>query len=94
MKKTVLATISATALLALGACADDDVDTADDAVVTAEEPTVINEAPDTVVVDGETDSDGDRISISEDGVSADVRDGDTRVRADINGDPSLEVEVD
>lgn len=37
---------------------------------------------------------GDSVTISEDGVTADVGDSDTRVRADVDGDPSLTVETD
>jgi hypothetical protein len=37
---------------------------------------------------------GDSVTISEDGVTANVGDSDTRVRADVDGDPSLTVETD
>jgi hypothetical protein len=37
---------------------------------------------------------GDRVSISEDGVRATIGDGDTRVTADVDGNPSIDVQVD
>jgi len=37
---------------------------------------------------------GDRVTIDADGVTADVGDAETRVRADVDGDPSLTVETD
>lgn len=93
MKKLVLAAVSASAALALSACGGAADEGADGEVITAEETTVIEDTPDTVVVD-DADADGDSISISEDGVSADINDGGTSVNADISGDPSLTVETD
>ena len=90
MKKLALA-LSATALLALGACTEEATDTTDDTVTTAEE-TAVEQPADTVMVD-DADGDGDNVSISEDGVTADIDDGDTSVNADISEDPSLDVEV-
>ena len=40
------------------------------------------------------DDTGDRVTIDADGVTADVGDSETRVRADVDGDPSLTVETD
>ncbi|MES2700938.1 MAG: hypothetical protein V4647_15110 [Pseudomonadota bacterium] len=46
-----------------------------------------------VVVSPDQDN-GDRVSISEDGVRATIGDGDTRVTADVDGSPSIDVQVD
>ena len=91
MKKLALA-LSATALFALSACDTEATDTTDDTVTTAEETVVAEEPADTAVVDGE-ETDGDSVSISEDGMTADINDGDTSVNADVSEDPSLDVEV-
>ena len=91
MKKIALA-LSATALFALAACDQETADTTDDTVTTAEE-TVVEQPNDTMMVDSEP-TDGDNVSISEDGVAADINDGDTSINADISDGPSLEVETD
>ncbi|WP_340587283.1 hypothetical protein [Erythrobacter alti] len=92
--KKFIAALTATAALSLAACDGATDDTVDGEVMTAEEGTVAQDAPDTVIVDERDTMDGDRVSISEDGVSADINDGDTSIRADVSDDPSLEVEVD
>ena len=94
MKKTVLAVISASAMLALSACADEAADDTvivedDDGAMAGEGTTVVNEAPEPGTMDT---ADGDSVSISEDGVQADINDGNTSVNADISDDPSLTVE--
>lgn len=93
MQKLVLAAMSATALIALSACAE--ADTTEDPAA-AEGDTEVNvNLPEAPVEDGTAmENDGDRISISEDGIDAEINDGDTRVRADVDGNPSLEVETD
>ena len=92
--KKFAAALSATALIALSACAEPADDTTDGEVMTAEETTVINETPDTVVVDEDGATDGDSVSISEDGVTADINDGNTSVNANVSDDPSLTVETE
>lgn len=94
MKRTASLACLAAAL-SLGACADNDAAEEETAateavaVPAASETTVVRE------VDGDADrSAGDRVSVDADGVRADVRDGDTRVRADVGEDPSLTVETD
>ena len=103
---TKLATLLvASAALAVGACtqSDDAADTAatenatgggmsSDARAMAPAPTVTE----TTVIresDGRSTADatGDRVTIGPDGVSADIGDGDTRVRADVDEDPSVTV---
>lgn len=88
MKKFV---VPALASLALAACADSTPDNTD-AMATAEgDAAMMAPAPaatqTTVVtpVDGTTTTDtADRVEIGPDGVTADVGDADTRVRADTN----------
>lgn len=93
MKKTVLALISATAVIGLSACADNEP--AEEEVAAEGEGDVQVNLPQTPVVPATpAPEDGDRVSISEDGVSAEINDGNTSVTADMDGDPSLEVEVD
>lgn len=91
MKKIVLAAASATALFAVSACAEGD--TTEETTIVEDDGAAMADTPDTYVVE-ETDANGDSISISEDGVTADITDGDTSVSADVDGDPSLEVQVD
>lgn len=91
MKKTMLAAISATAILGLSACAEPEETVVEGDTVVEGEEAVDVDLP--VVATEDADADGDRISISEDGVSADVTDGDTSIRADVDGDPSLEIET-
>ena len=95
MKKTILAAVSATALLALGACADDSA--TDETVEPNDEVAV--DLPSTPVTQAPVEmnnpvENGDSVSITSDGVQASVNDGDTRVNADVSGEPSLEVETD
>ncbi len=91
--KQVIATLAATAALSLAACSDAAVDETDGEVMTAEENTTLPSASEPVVVD-ENENDRDSVSISEDGVSADINDGSTSINADISDNPSLEVETD
>ena len=88
MKKFTLALAAATATLALAACGDDTV-TEETTIVEAGEPA---DAADTVIVEEEPAT-GDSISVSEDGVSADISDGGTSVSADLGDDPSISVET-
>ena len=85
------------AALALGACSDANApETApegEDTVVVQD--TVPAPTETTVVVDENgAATDGDSVSIGEDGIEANVGDEDTRVRADVDGDPTLTVETD
>ncbi|WP_057883422.1 hypothetical protein [Tsuneonella troitsensis] len=87
MKKFV---VPALAALALAACADSTPDNTD-AMATAEgDAAMMAPAPaateTTVVtpVDGTATDTADRVEIGPDGVTADVGDADTRVRADTN----------
>ena len=96
MKKIVSA-LSAVALLGgLAACSDND--TVEEGDTTVVEPGAMDPA-----ASGSTDvnvdlpdssmEDGDSVSISEDGVDANINDGDTSVDANLSDDPSLDVEV-
>ena len=98
MKSLALPVLAAA--LALGACDSRDADDAVPADTTAiDSDTTIVPAPTatetTVVTTDDTGQDaGDRVSIDENGVNADVGDNNTRVRADVDRDPSLTVEQD
>ena len=91
--KSLAALTALAAALALGACVDNDAEDAGTETAATETVAVPATSETTIVreVEGE---DGDRVSIDEDGVRADIDDGDTRVRADIDRDPSLTVETD
>ena len=94
MKKYAAAALSAAALISLSACAETAEDDAmmDDETAMEDGTTVIEEG-DTVMVDeADPATDGDSVSISEDGVTADINDGNTSVNADISEDPSLTIE--
>ncbi len=85
--KIVLAGISTAALLALSACAEPAEESTDTAMADAP---MADTAPAAPAMTEETD--GDSISLSEDGVTAEINDGDTSVNAEISDDPSLTVE--
>ena len=102
MKK--LAFTALAAALALAACDNtpkDDVaatetgTAADTTVVTpaptATETTVVTTPGATTTATATTNADGDKVSVGPNGVTADVGDGDTRVRVDTNN-PNLSVE--
>ena len=91
----ILATPALLAALALGACSEANAPEPAETETVVEE-TVVPAPADTVVVDqdGVPNTDGDSITIGEDGVEANVGDEDTRVRANVDGDPSLTVETD
>ncbi|MGB3165465.1 MAG: hypothetical protein WBA68_01670 [Alteraurantiacibacter sp.] len=99
MKKFVTA-FTATALVALSACAQDDADATDGEVMTAEEGTTDATTVDTMdptttgTADMQDMDDGDRVAIDENGVTADINDGDASVNANVSDNPSLEVETD
>ena len=80
------------AALALAACSETNTYDAEEGETaeTATEAPVVSET--TVVTEGDPAEPGDSITVSEDGVTADIGDGDTRVQADVDGDPSLTVE--
>lgn len=82
------------AALALAGCADNDAADAEAEPAATETVAVPATSETTVVREVEDGNDGDRVTIGEDGVEADVRDGNTRVRADVDRDPSLTVETD
>lgn len=87
LKKTFIA-LAAVSTLGLAACGDDTVEEGD---------TTIVEGADTTAVDPvesmPAEETGDSVSISEDGMSADINSGDTSISADVDGDPSLTVET-
>ena len=85
-----IASRAAVAALALAGCVDNDAD--DDAAET--ETVAVPATSETTVVREVEEDDGDRVTIGEDGVEADVDDDGTRVRADVDEDPSLTVETD
>lgn len=86
------------AALALGACSEANAPEPTETETVVEETVVPMPAPETTTVVTEGDAtpadDGDSVTINEDGVDANVGDQDTRVRADIDRDPSLTVEND
>lgn len=92
--------IPALAALALAACSETNNYEADDAAAVDATDTAAAMTDDAVNADldapttADTTADGDRVSVSEDGVDADIADGNTRIRADVDGDPSLTVETD
>ncbi len=86
MLKNSFAALSAVALLGLAACADETVEEGDTTII--EDDTMTPEPMPAPEMD-----DGDSVTISEDGVQADISDGNTSVNADLDGDPSMEVEV-
>lgn len=101
MKKLAFAAlVAAFALAACDSSPNDDAAT-DAAATTAGDTTIISPAPtatETTVVTTPgatttttTTADGDKVSVGPNGVSADVGDGDTRVRVDTDN-PSMTVE--
>lgn len=97
MKKTALI-LAVPALLTLAACADNDAAGETDAAATMADTTTAAVPADgttTVTTDaGTTTASGDRVTIDANGVNADITDGGTRVRADVDGNPSLTVETE
>lgn len=91
----ILAASALLAALALGACSEANAPEPTETETVVEE-TVVPAPADTVIVedDGAPNTDGDSVTIGEDGVEANVGDEDTRIRADVDGDPSLTVETD
>lgn len=101
MKKILTVALAGAASLALVACGD----SADETTTVTEETMVTEPAPmptETVTTapmgqatedtDGDGDIDGDdRVTINEDGMQADINDGDTSVTADIDEDPGVTV---
>ena len=90
--KTIHVAAAVAGALSLAACSDEGVEesavygSADDA---ASGSASIAADADTGVTDGTAP--GDSISISEDGVKADVDNGDTRIQADVGNNPSMTV---
>ena len=92
MLKKTLTALSAVALLGLAACCDETVEEGDTTIVEGQDPMadpVEVELPSTTM-----DEDRDSVSIGENGMSAEINDGNTSISADVDGDPSLEVETD
>lgn len=89
MKKIILPALVAVSALGLAACDSTADAPAETEVMTEEVGT--DPAMTEPVVDAD---DGDSITISEDGVNADINDGGTSVSADIDGNPSMTVETD
>ena len=85
--------LAATAALALAACnAEDGAEEGASIESTAEEVAV--DVPDVeVTTEGAPDESGDSVSISADGVSADINGGGTSVQANVGEDPSLTVKT-
>jgi hypothetical protein len=79
----------------LAACGSDPAPVAEgDTTVVVEDDGAAPAAATAPTVATPEQDDGDRVSISEDGVRATIGDGDTRVTADVDGNPSLDVQVD
>lgn len=93
MKTLTIAALSTFAVLGLSACDSDTVEEGDMTVVEGEDA---YSAPveDPAMDMGADAADGDSMSISEDGVDATINDGNTSVNADLDGDPSVDVQVD
>ena len=84
------------AALALGACGGANAPEPTETETVVEETVVpVPMAEETTVVTEEdiAAEDGDSFTVSEGGIEADVGDADTRVEADVDGDPSLTVET-
>ena len=91
----ILAVPAVLAAFALGACSEANAPEPTETETVVDE-TVVPAPAETVVVeeDGVMNTDGDSVTLGEDGVEANIGDEDTRVRADVDGDPSLTVETD
>lgn len=95
--KKIIAAATAASLLSLAACADADEAAETDATMGEVETAPIDAgAVDTerTVTTGEVDGDGVRIGVDGNGVRADVRDGETSVSVDADGNPSADIEID
>lgn len=93
----ILAVPALVAALALGACSEANAPEPTETETVVEETVVpVPVAEETTVVTEEdaVTEDGDSVTLSEDGIEADVGDADTRVEADVDGDPSLTVETE
>ncbi|WP_144096725.1 hypothetical protein [Croceicoccus sediminis] len=90
MKKIILPALVAVSALGLAAC-----DSTADAPAATETEVVTEEVgTDPAMTEPVMEADGgDSVTISEDGVNADINDGDTSVTADIDGNPSMTVET-
>lgn len=105
MKKLILPALATFAALGLAACdssapeatATDDAAAAEAASAAANgEPAMSGEAAATATVPaGATavSGTGDSVTVSEDGVNAQINDGDTSVSADVDGDPAVTVKT-
>lgn len=82
------------AALALGACSEANAPEPTETETVVEETVMPVPQETTVVVEDDRPADGDSVTVNESGLEADVGEGDTRVRADVDGDPSLTVETD
>jgi opacity protein-like surface antigen len=93
--KKIIAAATAASLLSVAACADADEATETETTVgEAETAPIDSGAVDTVQTQPEVDGDGVSVGVDENGVRADVRDGDTSVSVDADGNPSAEIEVE
>jgi len=91
MKKIILPALAAVSALGLAACDGGEATTAETETVAAEAEVGTDPAMTQPVVEGGT---SDSISISEDGVTADINEGGTSVTADVDSDPTMTVETD
>ncbi len=96
VRHRTLALLSACVLaVPLSACGDDPApEAAGDTTVVVEDNGAAAPAGAAPAAAAPAREDGDRVSISEDGVRATINDGDTRVTADVDGSPGIDVEVD
>ncbi len=85
MNKVTLAALALPALAGLAACSEANAPETDETVTQMESP--VAPAP-------AAEDDGDNVSISEDGLSVDINDGDTSVSAEMGEDPSASVSTD
>lgn len=93
--KKIIAAATAASLLSLAACADADEATETETTIgEAETAPIDSGAVDTVRTEAQADGDGVRVGVDENGVRADVRDGDTSISVDADGKPSADIEID
>ncbi|WP_066559500.1 hypothetical protein [Croceicoccus bisphenolivorans] len=98
MKKIILPALATVAALGLAACdGGEPAGTAEDTAAVdtaASAETGADTAMTEPVAGGAAADTSDTVTISEDGVTADINGSDTSVSADIDGDPSMTVKTD
>ncbi|AKM08919.1 hypothetical protein [Croceicoccus naphthovorans] len=90
MKKIILPALAAVSALGLAACGSETTPAAEDAAM-ADDTAAVDTTADTAMTAPVEEGDGDSLTVSEDGLDAQINDGDTSVTADIDEDPSMTV---